>query len=51
MDPAFNYIYSDKDCTKPQAVGDVFSGNVVVSVFVVSLLLSLLLSKEGGSIG
>ena len=30
----------------PQAVGDVFNGNAVVSVFVVSLLLSLFLPKE-----
>jgi formate/nitrite transporter FocA (FNT family) len=46
LDPSFNHIYSDKDCTKTQAVGDVFSGNVVAGVFVISLLLSLLLPKE-----
>lgn len=30
----------------PQAVGDVFNGNAVAGVFVVSLLLSLFLPKE-----
>lgn len=30
----------------PQAVGDIFNGNAVAGVFVVSLLLSLLLPKE-----
>lgn len=30
----------------PQAVGDVFNGNAVAGVFVVSLFLSLFLPKE-----
>ena len=30
----------------PQAVGDIFNGNAVAGVFVVSLLLSLILAKE-----
>lgn len=30
----------------PQAVGDIFNGNAVAGVFVVSLLLSLILPKD-----
>lgn len=30
----------------PSAVGDIFNGNAVAGVFVVSLLLSLILPKE-----
>ena len=31
----------------PQAVGDIFNGNAVAGVFVMSLLLSLFLPKNG----